>query len=184
MFGSIPNISISSPENTFYDKSSVLLKFIADDSLTWIGYSLDNQKNVTITPMGYRDSWGLRYETNITNLSGGIHHLTVFVRDMANDENFSNVTFTVDQTPPIIKILEPTNKTYTSPDIDLDFWLSEPVANLTYSLDGVNNTLTGNSTFTGLVLGEHNLTLFATDYVGFDGKSLTVYFSVEESVVV
>jgi hypothetical protein len=50
-----------------------------------------------------------------------------------------------------------------------------------YSLDGeVNVTVTGNTTLTGLAIGAHNVTVYATDVYGVGGVSKTVNFTVTE----
>lgn len=181
LFGSIPQIKLNSPENIFYSKSSVPLKFLVNESVAWMGYSLDDQENVTVNSADFWFPVENLYGANLTQLSEGNHNLKVYVRDWADDEIISSVIFTVDQTPPVLELLYPENKTYTSTDVDVVFRLSEPVANLTYTLDGVENIgLAGNITLSELALGEYNITIYAQDYAGFNGSTLTRYFSVAE----
>jgi hypothetical protein len=50
-----------------------------------------------------------------------------------------------------------------------------------YSLDGLDNvTVAGNTTLAGLSIGEHNVTVFATDEVENTGASETVFFTIAE----
>ena len=85
----------------------------------------------------------------------------------------------VDSTPPTISILSPETNTYTSIDIPLNFTLNEQASNVSYCLDGENNiAIAGNTTLTGLSIGEHNLTIYAWDAVGNVGSSQTVNFAI------
>lgn len=62
-----PEIIILSPENTTYTMTSVQLIFTIDTEISWIGYSLDFQENVTIAG-----------NTTLTELSEGRHNVIVF----------------------------------------------------------------------------------------------------------
>ncbi len=91
----------------------------------------------------------------------------------------SSISFTIDVTPPKISVSSIQNKTYDITDIDLNFTVSEPVSQITYSLDGKKNaTIAGNITLTKLPYGERNITLYATDHAGNIGASETIYFTV------
>ena len=92
----------------------------------------------------------------------------------------ANVTFTIDTTHPSISVLTMENKTYDTSEVALSFTVSEPVSQISYSLDGQDNvTIAGNTTLTGLSDGEHSLTVYAIDVAGYVGASETVNFSVE-----
>jgi hypothetical protein len=61
----------------------------------------------------------------------------------------------------------------------LSFSVSEPVSQITYSLDGQENvTVAGNSTLVGLSVGVHNVTVYAWDTAGNVGASETITFTV------
>jgi hypothetical protein len=97
-----------------------------------------------------------------------------------------------------MSILSVQNKTYDTPDIPLNFTVSEPVSWVGYSLDGkANVTVTecvsnvtdsygqfdivkfiGNTALTGLSEGSHSLTVYAKDTVGNVGKSETIQFTI------
>ena len=141
---------------------------------------------------------------NLTGIPDGDHTIKVYAvesgeyslyviqgptgdsRDFAHYYSSFNITgcslvrFTVDTTPPEVSILSLENKTYFSPEIQLDYTVSEESLTL-YSLDGLKNeTISGNATLTNLPYGEHNVTVYATDIAGNTGVSETVYFTVEE----
>jgi len=63
-------ISIASPENKTYAKSSVPLDFTKNQPTSWIGYSLDGQLNMTIT--GNSTLFGLSY---------GYHDIALYAND-------------------------------------------------------------------------------------------------------
>lgn len=93
----------------------------------------------------------------------------------------STVFFAVDSTPPSISVLSVENKTYYMGDIPLDFTLSEQVSQITYSLDEQKNvTISGNTTLKNLLYGEHNVTVYATDYAGNIGTSEMIYFTIAD----
>jgi hypothetical protein len=89
------------------------------------------------------------------------------------------VHFIVNAEPPRILILSPANKDYTTTDIPLDIQVNRPVSQVTYSLDGHNNTaIAGNATLTGLYYGLHYLTVHVVDAAGNMGDSERVTFRV------
>jgi hypothetical protein len=88
------------------------------------------------------------------------------------------VYFTIDSAPPNISILSPQNNTYTAADIPLNFTLDEQASNISYSLDGNNAIgIEGNTTLNGLSIGEHNLTVYASDAARNIG-SQTIQFTI------
>lgn len=87
-----PVIKILSPKNMIYSTSSVPLIFTVNKQTSWIGYSLDEQANVTI--------YG---NTTLTCLIDGTHSVIVYANDTFGRMGAScKVYFTVDTTPPNI----------------------------------------------------------------------------------
>ena len=81
---------------------------------------------------------------------------------------------------PLVSISSLENKTYNTSDILLNFTVNEVVSSIKYSLDGgENETITGNTTLTGLPNGAHNITVYATDETRNTGTSETVLFTIE-----
>jgi len=81
--------------------------------------------------------------------------------------------------PPLITVLSPENKTYTSTFIPLTFTVNEATSWIGYSLDNqANVTVTVNITLSGLPEGAHSVTVYANDTAGNIGASETVYFTV------
>jgi parallel beta-helix repeat protein len=67
-----PVISVLSPRNTTYTESSLSLDFSINEPVSWLGYSLDGQENVTITG-----------NTTLPGLAEGEHNITLYATDAA-----------------------------------------------------------------------------------------------------
>jgi hypothetical protein len=88
--------------------------------------------------------------------------------------------FPGEDTPPVISIRSPENKTYSVEDVPLTFTVSETTSWIGYSLDGqMNVTITENITLSGLSDGSHSLIVYANDTAGNVGHSDSVYFGTE-----
>jgi hypothetical protein len=126
------------------------------------------------------------------NVPEGKHTITVYALEEGNYirqatmhafsiTGLSSVDFTIDTMPPKVLILSVENKTYETSEIPFNFIINEPVTRVLYSLDGLDNvTVAGNTTLAGLSIGEHNVTVFATDEVDNTGASETVFFTIAE----
>ena len=87
-----PAISVISPENKTYETNDVALTFNVDEPYSWMGYSLDDQANVTISG-----------NTTLSSLSDGFHHVLVYANDTAGNMGASGtVYFTMDTAGPEI----------------------------------------------------------------------------------
>ena len=161
-----PKVRITSPENKTY--SEVSLAFTVNRGTEWMGYSLDNQVNIT-----------LKAETKLSGLSQGPHNITIYANDSLGNMGSSNtVFFSIDTLAPNIVIMIPQNQTYDATDIQLTFTVNENVTYLAYSLDDQEKvTIIGNVTLPALSDGSHLLTVFATDETGNSGSE-TVYFNI------
>jgi len=82
---------------------------------------------------------------------------------------------------PLIELISPINATYLSTDLILEFTVNKQTSWLSYSLDGeANIKITGNITLPKLSYGSHQIQVYATDLVGHNSPSETIYFSVAE----
>lgn len=68
-----PTIVILSPQNKTYYSDSIPLTFIIDEPTSWIGYSLDNQPNITISG------------NTVINVENGLHQIVVYANDTAGN---------------------------------------------------------------------------------------------------
>jgi hypothetical protein len=81
-FSPLPEIRVLSPLTQTYNKSSVPLNFTLDRSVSWMGYSFDGADNVTFTG-----------NSTLSELSGGIHNVTVYARDSLGYVGASETVF-------------------------------------------------------------------------------------------
>jgi N-acetylneuraminic acid mutarotase len=168
-YGTVPpQLNLLSPEDKIY--STVQLVFTTNKATEWMGYSLDNQANVTISG-----------NTTLSGLSQGAHRIVVYANDSRGNTGATRAApFSVDSVPPKITILFPQNKTYDVTDIESVFTVNEPVKWMAYSLDGEDQVpVTGNVTLPVLSEGSHRVTFYAEDDVGNIGSSETVYFNIQ-----
>jgi hypothetical protein len=76
-----PKIAVLSPLNQTYNVSSVPLVFDSDKTTNWTSYSLDGQQNVTFSG-----------NTNLTDISNGLHDITVYAQDTFGNIGSSNTS--------------------------------------------------------------------------------------------
>ena len=88
----LPLIEIVSPQNNGYSTIPVNLTLRISGRTSWIGYSVDDQANVTFT-------------NALIQVSEGQHSLEVYANNTAGQMASSNrTTFIADQTPPTINL--------------------------------------------------------------------------------
>ena len=104
-----PKISIMSPENKTYTESNVTLSFTVNKPVTWIGYSLDNQAQVTITE-----------NTTLTNLPTGLHNIAVYAKDELETTGTSETIHFEVNTPDIVEPF-PTGLVVTASLVSMTF---------------------------------------------------------------
>jgi thiol-disulfide isomerase/thioredoxin len=79
-------ITILSPKSKEYTSPFVSLNFTLSKAASWICYSLDGEKNVTING-----------NTNMTNLADGTHNVAVYFKEDSSNTIYSNkVSFSID----------------------------------------------------------------------------------------
>ena len=85
-YGTVPpTVHVVSPENKNYTSRNVTIAFAANKPTVWVGYSLDEQKNITITS-----------NTTIAVSIGGLHNVTVYAKDaLGNIGTSETITFNV-----------------------------------------------------------------------------------------
>jgi parallel beta-helix repeat protein len=90
-----PRIALLSPIHQMFNESSVPLRFTVDKQVSWMGYSLDGQDNVTVTG-----------NSTLTELTNGLHNMTVYANDTFGNEGASEtITFNIDVPEPFPTIL-------------------------------------------------------------------------------
>jgi hypothetical protein len=199
-----PAIIIYSPAPIIYANTSLPLNvgvnvLMDDPEIVYIHYSIDGNANVTLTDlMKTGQEWfapgttGFTFHVHETlDLGEGNHTLKVFSQDATGKEMSSSVEFTINtqyRYPEVI-ILSPQNKTYTTTEVPLIWACTEQKIVADYTLDLLSHTplyayftlsgnesLTGNTTLTGLSNGTHTLTVYVITERG--SASQTVHFTV------
>ena len=165
-------IAILSPQKQTYNlNKDIPVEFTVNStsSIESMGYTLDQQSNVTIP----------RNTTLYGPIPDGTHTLKVYSVFSDILPVFSTINFTVDTTPPNVSILSLQNKAYNTSNLPLIFTVNETTSLITYILDGKVYTINGNTTLTDLQNQAHKLTVYATDEAGNAGASETVDFNVQ-----
>ena len=171
-YGTVPpKLTLLSPENKTYASNNVSLILSVNRPTNWIRVSLNGKENMTLS------------EDNVlSGLSEGEHKLIIYINDTFGNEIASdNILFSIDTKPPIISVLSPENKSYGELDIQSTIIINEPVSWIGYSLDGQETTtIKGNVTLAVLSEGDHNIIFYATDLVGNNGNTETIYFNIAQ----
>jgi N-acetylneuraminic acid mutarotase len=76
----VPKIAVQSPLDKTYTQVDVALNFTVDKAVSWIGYSLDGQDNVTVTG-----------NTTLSGLPVGSHYVTVYALDASGNTAVSDI---------------------------------------------------------------------------------------------
>jgi hypothetical protein len=165
-----PAVTLRSPINTTY-QTDPQLQLTVNKPVSWIGYSLNGQNNVTLAETA----------SKLTGLANGLYNLQVYATDtMGITVASETVTFIIDNPPPTVSVLAPNKKTYHTNEISLKFTVNEAATKITYCLDKQENiTIHGNTTLTELANRNHNVTVYATDENGNTGASETIHFNVD-----
>lgn len=111
----------------------------------------------------------------------GSYNVTLTVTDKFGFRNSTSTSVLVlqDETPPVINIISPENRTYVLDSVSLTFNINEPTSWICYSLDGHTNvTIDGNTTLTGFFDGLHRVVVYANDSANNTGSSSIIHFTV------
>jgi len=195
-----PTVTIHTPNNSSSYPKNVTLTFYVSLPKTNDDRSIDG-----LAKIYYRSSWEnketafapgvLGGSIDLSDAPGGNLSVTTYAvgvgivetgsdaehtyYDRFEITGYSTVSFFKDLVSPRITVLSPLNTTYASSEVELHFTVSEAVSQILYSLNGKENqTIAGNTTLTGLVNGEHAVTLYVADLAGNDASSETLFFTV------
>lgn len=177
-----PLFSILSPENNrTYNTSTLTLLVNASEKVKdWTCLLDEKELNLNSTE--------LRAEASLKNLENGSHSINVSGFDLAGNQNYTIVNFSVqtpdsenDDTPPVITIVSPENKWYNVSALALKAEANEPISNWWYTLDNSSflpiNTENETSALENLTLSEeaHKVKVYGKDRFGNVGNSSTVF---------
>jgi hypothetical protein len=173
-----PAIEVISPLPTTYNSITVPVKFRSQNSLTWVGYSLD-QKMVVDCLEG----------ANMTYLQNGAHSLRVYGTDGGGNVYASkSVVFYVNGKKPPVVTWDVEKMVYDRQFLPSDyenmtywhlvFHVNEPTSWTGYSINGgANQTLEANG-YLRLTYGTYTIVVYAADLCGNKGASAPYTFTV------
>jgi hypothetical protein len=85
----MPTLYLIDLENILYPIANVTVSFVVNKEMSWLGYSLDGQNNITITG-----------NITLTNLPTGLHTITVYGKDKYDNKAASEtIDFAVASEP-------------------------------------------------------------------------------------
>jgi hypothetical protein len=95
-YGTVPpKVEVISPENGNCTSGNVSMAFTINKPTTWMGYNLDGQDNLTISG-----------NTTLSELSNGLHNVTVYARDKFENTGASEpISFNVELPEPFPTLL-------------------------------------------------------------------------------
>ncbi len=115
---------------------------------------------------------GLNTSQLFAGVLEGNHIIYVRAWDSANNNGTTNVSFTVDRTPPTVVSHSPASGAFVLPDVVVKVNFSEPMNQSSVAFTGISGTMAWNAAGNEVTLTHANLT-FATVYnVGVSGKDL------------
>lgn len=79
-----PEIQVLSAENQTYSSNNVAFNYTVDKATSWIGYSLDNKDNVTVTG-----------NFTIANMTNGMHSIAIYANDTFGNMGVQTSNFNV-----------------------------------------------------------------------------------------
>lgn len=166
-----PSITIDSPKNQSYSKTSIDLNVTADETVDTWKRSLDGAANVTFNP-----------NASLTSLSDGGHTVTVYANDSSGNLAKNSVSFTVDTSEPLVSINPSTTSSGTIRKswIFLNISATDSLSGLDFvreSFDGTNTTFANNANsnywenHTGLADATYEIWGWANDTAGNFNKT-------------
>lgn len=157
-----PDLELYSPRNRTYARETVWLNYTTSDDVVNVTYRAGTGPSRTA-------------DGNLSqDLSDGFYNLSVTATDSAGNQNSSEVSFTVDTSPPSLTIENPDNRTYTFSDPVLNASASDfsGLESVIAEVNGSRNvTLVLNSSFYvndtySFPEGSHRLFFYAGDTAG------------------
>jgi hypothetical protein len=89
-----PTVSILTAQNQTFNDSEVSLEFSLDKPVTWIGYSLDEQQNITVLENNTLTN-GTITNIAVANVTNGFHNLIIYANDTYGNVGSQTYNFTV-----------------------------------------------------------------------------------------
>jgi hypothetical protein len=177
------------------DSPSLLTKYLSmvDYKGDWMQeaeHAYRTKNFETYTPDDF--PFSLSFNFSVTGIPMGKHSLVItafgsggYAEELTwyqfSRNNSLSVNFTIAKTP-IISFLSFENTVFHNSEVSLNFTVDQSILKAAYSLDGGKTVaLNGNTTLTGLSIGYHNITVYATNEFDETGASETINFIIASS---
>ncbi|MBU6364236.1 MAG: M4 family metallopeptidase [Acidobacteria bacterium] len=168
-----PTTTITSGPSGTVGSADASFGFTSNDSGASFDCSLDGEPYV-----------GCDAPFEITDLTDGPHQFEVRATDLAGngDQTPASRSFTVDTTEPTTTITDAPDESILASAASVSMTADEPVARFECALDsGAFSTCSSPHAFTGLAVGDHELSVRAVDLVGnVESSPQVVYVSRDE----
>lgn len=190
-----PGVIISFPTNTTFAAADLPLLFSVN--LTENGsasYTLND--GVTNFSMQGNESilFGTSFNASNGSIADGSFTFRVFANDTFGNKNFTTeITFSVDQTAPIVTINFPANITYNITTFDFNVSL-DTNGSVSYSLNGGTNNFSMqgnesvlfgtmfNATNNSIADGQYTFSVFANDTLGNRNFTTSILFGIDATI--
>ena len=155
-----PTVNIINPvNNTYTNNNDISINWDGNDNVKIVDYKIDIDGN--IIDVGTNTSYQ-------KTLSDGTHKIKVIATDEANNQNDSEVTIYIDNTPPSIKITSPDNNSIHSGNTITVSWNSNDNLKLDHFDIYLNGNLIGSTNKTSKELDNLNDGKYIVEVVAFD----------------
>ena len=157
-----PTITVQSPLNQTYNTASIWVNVTIDEDGN-CNRSFDGGTNASMTT-----SSGV-FNNFTSGLSEGRHNVTVWCKDRVGNRNSTTQYLGVDVSPPTISILSPRNVSYDETNIFLEYFVSDNFVGINatwFEYNGMNTSLSGNTSFVAVPNTVSTLILWSNDSVG------------------
>ncbi|RKY41342.1 MAG: hypothetical protein DRP85_06620, partial [Candidatus Makaraimicrobium thalassicum] len=171
-----PSLVITTPQNITYSTLTINLNYSTSDEHAITCYYF-NDTNPYIEIPGCQNK-------TLVFATDGTHVVGVKVVDVAGNVNATQVTFSIDTTPPILMIVSPQNTTYNTNSIWFNISTNENTSACWYSLNAGNNISMNkhNDTYfyklSSLIDGSYIATFYCNDTLGNE-NSTSITFSID-----
>jgi hypothetical protein len=195
----IPSMGIISPPYppNKYENSTVMLEihvYMLNDSprIRRISYVLDSEPPVylynftTLGPISWRQGYIVSAKVDLENLSEGNHTVKAYSVDVNGKEMSTSQSFTVSShyAVTVLRVLSPTNQTYSTREIPLIFAVNGEFKNASYQFlepsDPTRVCIAGNTTLTGLSDGFNKIAFTVDAENGIAGALLS--FTIDSTL--
>lgn len=145
-----------------------------------------NPGNLSLRIDGVEVADQLPYRWNTAAYPDGNHTIELFVQDKALNSGYTNITVTVDNAPPMVRLMVPANGTISSSSLIRLLWSGSDNYGISFYQSLIDNTPTGDATLANntterLPEGNHQARIEAHDLAN-NTASDVVNFTVDTTV--